>query len=186
MRFFLVFILLISLNSCNRNINQSKVDIGYKQADSVKAVVSLKEKNLKSYYQQLMSGEINQDTLPETLMNDLIKEYKLFVQKYPNDSISPFYLDKIHQLYLQDKRYAYAVDWVDTLLLRYPDYKNKTMVLYSAATTTDMFLLDTIRVKGYYHRMLKECPKLKVDVKSEINRRLKNLKTPYIDYLNLR
>jgi hypothetical protein len=58
------------------------------------------------------------------------------------------------------------------------------MVLYSAAISTDMYLLDSNRVKRYYIRMIDECPKLKIEVKKQIQHRLKYLKIPYVEYLS--
>jgi hypothetical protein len=86
---------------------------------------------------------------------------------------------------MQEKRYMYAVNWVDTLLVHFPNDKNKAEVLYSAATTSDLYLLDTNRVKRYYNKMLVECPKLKSNIKHEIDKRLKNLKLSYLDYLKI-
>lgn len=181
---FLVLLSLIYFVSCSRKEGSSSIKIGYGGSDSLKQSITLKEKNLKRYYQDLMEGNVKVDTLPNKLINLLLKDYQVYFQTYPKDSISPYYIDKIHQLFTQEKQYTYAVDWVDTLLYYYPNYKNKTIVLYSAATTSDMYLLDTNRVKKYYSRMLNECPRLKNEVKNQIQHRLRHLNIPYMDYLS--
>jgi hypothetical protein len=184
MRFFLVSILFFGLvASCSRNQMQNTVSFGYTGVDSLKTVISSKESSLKAYYNQVMEEKGGVDSLPNHLINDLLKEYQIFYQLYPKDSMSPFYLDKIHQLFIQEKQYSYAIDWIDTLLTNYPNYKNKTLVLYSAATTSDMFLMDTNRVKRFYTRILNESPKLKNEVRNQIQHRMKYLKMPYIDYI---
>jgi hypothetical protein len=170
--------------SCSRGDKSNNISIGYNGSDSLKKSIELKENNLKNYYQALMQDKIAVDSLPNQLINELIKSYQIFYQSYPKDTVSPFYIDKIHQLFTQEKQYSYAVDWVDTLLSRYPNYRNKTMVLYSAAISTDMYLLDSNRVKRYYIRMIDECPKLKIEVKKQIQHRLKYLKIPYVEYLS--
>lgn len=179
----LLVVIILFLQSCNRNNEQKTVSIGHKGIDSLKTIIALKEKSLKEYYSHLMDKSISVDSLPNNLINGLVKEYQVFVNLYPKDSLSPIYIDKTHQLFTQAKQYSYAVDWIDTLLLHYPNYKNKTLVLYSAATTTDMYLMDTNRVKKYYTRMLNECPKLKSEIKKQIHLRLKHLSIPYMDYL---
>ena len=170
--------------SCSRGDKSDNISIGYNGSDSLKKIIESKENNLKNYYQALMQDKIVVDSLPDKLINELIKDYQIYFKSYPKDSLSPYYLDKIHQLFTQEKQYTYAVDWVDTLLFYYPNYSNKTMVLYSAATSTDMYLLDSNRVKRYYLRMLDDCPKLKSEVKKQISHRLRYLKIPYLEYLS--
>jgi hypothetical protein len=179
-----VFLSLIVLISCTRKNDVHQPHIGYTGADSLKNCILLKEKTLKNYYQDLMTGDKSIDTLPNQLINSLLKEYQIFYKTYPKDTLTPYYLDKIHQLFTQEKQYTYAVDWVDTLLHNYPSYRNKSIVLYSAATTSDLYLMDTNRVKRYYQRILIECPKLKIEVKNQITHRLKYLKIPYLEYVS--
>jgi hypothetical protein len=179
-----IVILLVLFFSCTRKRGSSQTKIGYTGSDSLKKSISLKEKKLKNYYQSLMADENSIESLPNQLINSLLKEYQQYYKTYPGDTLSPYYIDKIHQLFTQEKQYTYAVDWVDTLLYHYPNYTNKSLVLYSAATTSDLYLLDTNRVKKYYNRMLNECPKLKNQVKNEISHRLKYLEIPYLEYIS--
>lgn len=179
-----IVILLFFFFSCTRKSGSSQTKIGYTGSDSLKKSISLKEKKLKNYYQYLMADVNSIDSLPNQLINSLLKEYQLYYKTYPEDTLSPYYIDKIHQLFTQEKQYTYAVDWVDTLLYHYPNYTNKSLVLYSAATTSDLYLLDTNRIKKYYNRMLNECPKLKSQVKNQISHRLKYLEIPYLEYIS--
>ncbi len=174
---------LFGLISCSRTKSTNNLEIGFSGSDSLKNSIVLKEQDLKRYYQDLMEGRIQKDTLPDKLINSLLKEYQMFFKMYPKDTNAPYFIDKIHQLFTQEKRYTYAVDWVDTLMYHYPNYRNKSLTLYSAASSADMYLLDTNRVKRYYNRMLNECPKLKVEIKQQITHRLKYLSIPYIEYL---
>ena len=181
---FSIFFFLILVSSCSRDEKNNKTTIGYAGSDSLRKSIDLKEKSLKKYYDGMINGDLHLDTLPHQLINTLLKEYQIFYKSYPKDSLTPYYLDKIHQLFTQEKQYTYAVDWVDTLMNNYPNYRNKTMVLYSAATSSDIYLMDTNRVKRYYNRMLSECPKLKLSVKKQISHRLKYIALPYLEYIN--
>lgn len=183
-RLFIPFFLFFVFFSCSRNSEKKVVSIGYQGSDSLKGLIRIKEKNLTNYYKNLVEGEMSSDTLPNQMINDLLKEYQVFYKSYPKDTLSPYFIDKIHQLFTQEKQYTYAVDWVDTLLFHYPNYRNKTLVLYSAATTSDMYLLDSNRVKKYYIRMLNECPKLKNEVKKQIQHRLKYIRFTYNEYFD--
>lgn len=183
---YLFLLVLINgiLASCTRGEGTNNLSIGYNGADSLKKSIELKENNLKNYYQAIMQDQLTIDTLPNKLINELIKDYQIYYRSYPKDSLSPYFVDKIHQLFTQEKQYTYAADWVDTLLNYYPNYSNKSLVLYSAATSVDMYLLDTNRAKVYYLRLLEECPKLKTEVKNQINHRLRYLDIPYMKYLS--
>lgn len=178
-----IVVLLVVVFSCTRKLGSNQPKIGYTGSDSLTKSIALKEKSLKNYYHNLMADENSIDSLPNQLINSLLKEYQLYYKTYPEDSLSPYYVDKIHQLFTQEKQYTYAVDWVDTLLDHYPNYSNKSLVLYSAATTSDLYLLDSNRVKKYYNRMLNECPKLKNQVKNQISHRLKYIEIPYLEYI---
>lgn len=145
--------------------------------------INLVEDSLTDHYKLMVNNRV--DSLPSKMIQRTIELYQNYYHLFPKDSLTPVYLDKIHQLHMQEKRYTYAVNWVDTLLFHFPNYKNKAEILYSAATTSDLYLLDTNRVKRYYNKMLVECPKLKSSVKNEIKSRLSNLKITYLDYLKI-
>lgn len=136
---------------------------------------------LEDDYKSLM--ENRRKDLPSQHLSQLSDTYISFYNTFHDDTITPYFLDKLHQLYLQDKRYTYSVAWADTLIQRYPTYKGKANVLISAASTTDMFLNDTSKVKKFYLQLLKEYPKLNNEMKSFIDNRLDNLPMNYLEWI---
>ena len=48
-------------------------------------------------------------------------------------------------------------------------------MLYNAGNTADMYLNDTNRVKRYYNSLLDRSPKLKNEIRFEIENRLQHL-----------
>jgi hypothetical protein len=184
MRVFVFIAIVIVSVSCSRKTESIhlKVSAGNDKAMFINKI-NLVEDSLTDYYKLMVNNRV--DSLPSKMIQRTIELYENFYHTFPTDSLAPIYLDKIHQLHMQEKRYSYAVNWVDTLLLRFPNYTNKAEILYSAATTSDLYLLDTNRVKRYYNKMLVECPKLKSSVKNEIKRRLSNLNLTYLDYLKI-
>jgi hypothetical protein len=136
---------------------------------------------LEDDYKSLMDNKLKD--IPSRHLSQLSDAYISFFNAFRNDTITPYYLDKLHHLYLQDKRYTYSVAWVDTLIHNYPSYKGKANVLISAASTTDMFLNDTSKVKKFYLQLLKDYPKLNNELKVFIDNRLKNLSMNYLEWI---
>ncbi len=179
--FFAVVLVLVS---CSRETDSNSFDSNnLNDKTALNKKINLVEDSLKYHYNLIVNNKV--DSLPSSMIQRAIALYESYYHKFPNDSLTPTYLDKIHQLHTQEKRYLYAVNCVDTLLQNYPNYSHKAEVLYSAATTSDLYLLDTNRIKRYYKRMLVDCPKLKKKVKVEIEKRLSNLKYPYLEYLKI-
>ena len=184
MRLFVFITIVLALVSCSRKTDSSNIEVNVGD-DKVMFInkIKLVEDSLADHYKLMVNNRA--DSLPSRMIQRTIELYEGYYRKFPTDSLTPIYLDKIHQLHMQEKRYFYAVNWVDTLLLHFPNYNHKAEVLYSAATTSDLYLLDTNRIKRYYNKMLVECPKLKPHIKSEIVQRLQNLKLSYLDYLKI-
>jgi len=139
------------------------------------------ERVLEDDYKSLMENKVKD--IPAVHLSQLSDAYISFYNAFQKDTITPYYLDKLHQLYLQDKRYTYSVAWADTLIQRYPTYKGKANVLISAASTTDMFLNYTTKVKRFYLQLLKDYPKLNNELKSFIDNRLDNLSMNYLEWI---
>ena len=89
------------------------------------------------------------------------------------NELSPKYLDKLQQLYLQEKKYGLSLSWTDTLLKSYPFYTQKAALLLGAATTAEIYLKDQTRMRYYYGCLLREHPKLKKEVVEMVEFRLK-------------
>ena len=84
------------------------------------------ERVLEDDYKSLMENKVKD--IPAVHLSQLSDAYISFYDAFQKDTITPYYLDKLHQLYLQDKRYTYSVAWADTLIQRYPTYKGKANV----------------------------------------------------------
>jgi hypothetical protein len=138
---------------------------------------------LENDYKSLMENSLKE--IPSDHLTQLSEAYISFYDAFHKDTLTPYYLDKLHQLYLQDKRYTYSVAWADTLISNYPSYKGKANVLISAASTTDMFLNDTTKVKRFYLQLLKDYPKLNNELKKFVDNRLDNLSMNYLEWIKV-
>ena len=93
---------------------------------------------------------------------------------YPKSEEAPQYLDKAHMIYTGAGLHGRAVVYADTLIRKYPAYKNRPMVLQSLASTYDLFVLprNTEKVKYYYNLLLEENPGMPEEEKENIRFRI--------------
>lgn len=106
---------------------------------------------------------------------ELVNRYKAYFQAFPTDAFSADCLFKTHMIYESMSAPNEARAYADTLLQRFPNYKNKILVLESMATSYDINEpRDTAMVRKYYNLMLAE-KQLPAQKKKEIKERLSKL-----------
>lgn len=117
---------------------------------------------------------------------ELINRLTWYYRNYPEDSYSADCLFKVQMLYSGLNAHRKSIAYGDTILMKFPFYKNKHLVIESNVATLDMFLepRDTAMIRKYYNMLLSddEYPKSK---KSEITRRLRFIHLSILDYANL-
>ena len=142
------------------------------QAELKEQITSMDD-SLKLMYQQVMDNKL--EKVPSVFIYEAVDRHLEFYRNYPNDAFSATCLDKVHQLYLQEKVYGLSVQYGDSLLQKYPKYPKKAEVLLSLGSTVDVMLKDTTKVRKYYTQLLTETPKLNSDTKEMVQFRLKHL-----------
>lgn len=117
---------------------------------------------------------------------ELINRLTAYYRNYPDDPYSADCLFKVQMVYSGLNAHRKSIAYGDTLLKKFPSYKNKYLVIESNIAALDVFLepRDTAMIRTYYTMLLSdhEYPKTK---KAEINRRLKFLYLSIFDYANL-
>ena len=172
MRWYIYILLVLFSFGCSRSNDTSKNrKIGSTNLSRVEKRIVVLEGTLKQSYQKIMTHGV--DTLPIQTIHLLEANYKRAFQLDLKNKLCPEYLDKLQQLYLQEKKYGLSLTWTDTLLKHYPFYKQKAALLLSAATTAEIYLKDQTRMRYYYGRLLREHPKLKKEVVDMVEFRLK-------------
>ena len=172
MRWYIYIILVLFSFGCTRSYVTSKnIKIGSTNLSRVEKRIVVLEGELEKSYQKIMSNKV--DTLPIQTIHLLEANYKRAFQLGLKNERSAVYLDKLQQLYLQEKKYGLTLSWTDTLLKHYPFYKQKAALLLSAATTAEIYLKDQTKMRYYYGRLLREHPKLKKEVIEMVEFRLK-------------
>ena len=173
MKLLLFISVVLVFIGCNRSeFSEKKTVVGFTNYERVEKKIVLLEDTLQYAYRLLMNNEV--DTLPFKSIHMLENEYKHAFVLGSNKRSTALYLDKLQQLYLQEKKYALSLNWTDTLLHYFPNYDQKATLLLSAATTAELYLKDQKKTEYYYYRLLNEHPKLKPEVVEMVKFRLKN------------
>jgi hypothetical protein len=96
---------------------------------------------------------------------------------YPKSEEAPAYLDKAHMILSGAGMFRLAAQYGDTLIRKYPDYKNRPMVLQSVASAYDMSIVPRRKdlVKKYYELLLKENKDLPAEERESIRYRLDHI-----------
>ena len=114
---------------------------------------------------------------------ELINRLTAYSRKYPKDAFSADCLFKIHMIYENLRAPQEARAYADTLLQRFPNYKNRKLLLESLASSYDMNTpRDTSKVRYYFELLLKE-PGLKTQQKKDIKSRLAHLELTFEEYI---
>jgi outer membrane protein assembly factor BamD (BamD/ComL family) len=114
---------------------------------------------------------------------ELINRLKTYTKAFPQDTFSADCLFKIHMIYEQLRAPREARAYGDTLLERFPDYKNRLLVIESLGSSYDINApRDTAMVRKYYNLLLQE-PKMPTQKKKDIKARLARLDLTFEDYI---
>jgi hypothetical protein len=114
---------------------------------------------------------------------ELINRLLAYSRAYPADTFSADCLFKTHMIYEHLRAPREARAYGDTLLQRFPNYKNKLLVIESMGSSYDINApRDTAMVRKYYNLLLKE-PKMPAQKKKDIKARLAKLDLTFEQYI---
>ncbi len=127
------------------------------------------------------------ETIPNLTSIELINRLTAYYTAFPKDNYSADCLFKIHMKFSELNAEEKALAYGDTLLLSFPNYKNRDFILESMASTYDVLIepRDTSKIRYYYSLLLKEnnLPKEKRD---GIVNRLKNIDLDFFSYIEMK
>lgn len=150
--------------------------------ESLKRQIKEMDDSLKGLYKQMMSNPDFQ--FPTLAINEAIYRNLAYYKRFPKDAYSAACLDKVQQLYMQQKRYYMSLNYTDSLLLKYPNYPKKPELLLNAGSTGEM-MQDTAIIRKYYSKLLNDCPNITAETKEMVEFRLKNLKLSFDELIEL-
>ena len=160
MRALLGIVLIFLVISCSADRSET----------GLKAAITEKENALKN-----LAPEDDDLETRESMRLELIDALLDYYHTFPKDDYSPECLDKVHFVYTAMRKFASPARYGDTLLMNYPNYINREMVIESQYNTYDMFIKprNIEKVEYYLNMWLKEYPSMDKDKKEEIEYRLK-------------
>ena len=105
---------------------------------------------------------------------------------FPKSDVAPKLMDKAHIILSSVGLYQRSVMIAETLVRKYPTYKNRQMVLESLASSYDIFIQPRKKemVKQYYEMLLRDYPKMPEEQKKQIENRLKHVDLSFEDYIS--
>ena len=106
--------------------------------------------------------------------------------RFPKSKDAPKYMDKAHIIFASANLHQRSVIIADSLILMYPMYKNRAMVLESLAGAYDVFVIprQKDKVKKYYEMLLKENPKMDAEQRKQVEDRLKYVDLTFDEYVS--
>jgi len=153
-----------------------------------KTELKAKIKEMEDSLVQLQADLTTTKQIPNLTHFELINRLLDYYHNYPEDPISAEYLDKVHMKYSGLNIYEQAVKYADTLLVSYPAYKNRALVLESQGSSYDVFpeIRDTAKVRYYYSLLIKENPKMNREKINGIKERLQHLNLTFDQYIDFK
>ena len=172
--------LLTLVYSCNQSSDQTE-DATPLTREELKASIKEMEDSLMMISSQKLTGA----TLSLS-QQELINRLTAYYRVYPEDPYSADCLFKVQMAYSGLNAHRKSIAYGDTLLTKFPSYKNKHLAIESNIAALDVFLepRDTAAIRSYYTMLLadNEYPKSK---KAEIRRRLKFINLTIFEYATM-
>jgi len=173
-------LLLTLVYSCNQSSDQTE-DATPLTREELKASIKEMEDSLMMISSQKSTGA----TLSLS-QQELINRLTAYYRVYPEDPYSADCLFKVQMAYSGLNAHRKSIAYGDTLLTKFPSYKNKHLAIESNIAALDVFLepRDTAAIRSYYSMLLadNEYPKSK---KAEIRRRLKFIDLTIFEYATM-
>lgn len=173
-------VLLWGVNSCKNSTADTETAAPVSR-ESLKASIQAMEDSVTTLSTQKTTG-----AMLSLSQQELINRLTAYYRNYPEDPYSADCLFKVQMVYSALNAHRKSIAYGDTLLKKFPGYKNKYLAIESNIAALDVFIepRDTSEIHRYYNMLLNdnEYPSAK---KVEIRRRLKYLELSIFDYASL-
>jgi hypothetical protein len=175
---FAFIALNIFLCACNESSNNNSKP----SREQLKTRIKEMEDSINTLQQHLSVIK----KIPNLTHFELVNRLLDYYHNYPEDAFAAECLDKVHMKFAGLNIPTKAAEFADTLLLKYPKYANRAMVLESQGSTYDIFILprDTVKVRYYYELLLKENRDMDKEKRAGIRDRLDHLDMTFDEFIN--
>lgn len=164
------------LYSCGNN---PKVDENSREA--LKSNITEMEDSISALQKK------SSEPIPNLTSIELINRLTAYYTAFPKDDYAADCLFKLHMKFSELNAEEKALAYGDTLLLNFPNYKNRDFILESMASAYDVLIepRDTSKVHYYYSLLLK-VKNLPKEKREGIENRLKHLDIDFFSYTELK
>jgi len=160
-------------------VNNPKVD--EKSREALKTKITQMEDSISALQKK------SSEPLPNLTSIELINRLTAYYTAFPKDDYSADCLFKLHMKFSELNAHEKALEYGDTLLQVFPNYKNKDFILESMASTYDVLIepRDTSKIRYYYSLLLKE-KNLPKEKREDIVNRLKYIDLDFFSYIEMK
>ena len=122
------------------------------------------------------SSRIALETNISVARQEFINRNLTYYKSFPKDSLSVQCLMRVYGLYDEVHDYKFALAYLDTIEINYPDFVFSIQILESKAVSLDYFIepRDTAKIRVAYERLL-DLPQLPPEKQTMYKDRLSNL-----------
>ncbi len=92
------------------------------------------------------------------IADEILKSYKEYVEKYPDDTLAAMYLFKAADLSTGTGKFKEAIDLYAQFLKKYPDHRKAAASLFLQGFIYDTNLHDVENAKMFYSEFLQKYP----------------------------
>jgi hypothetical protein len=164
------------LYSCGNNPN-----VDEKSREALKTKITQMEDSISALQKK------SSEPLPNLTSIELINRLTAYYSAFPKDDYAADCLSKLHMKFSELNAHEKALEYGDTLLQVFPNYKNKDFILESMASTYDVLIepRDTSKIRYYYSLLLKE-KNLPKEKREDIVNRLKYIDLDFFSYIEMK
>ena len=164
----------------DENSSENKPKVDEKSPEALKNKITEMEDSISALQKK------SSQPLPNLTSIELINRLTAYYTAFPKDDYSADCLFKLHMKFSELNAEEKALEYGDTLLLNFPNYKNRDFILESMASTYDVLIepRDTSKIRYYYSLLLK-VKNLPKEKREGVEKRLKYLDIDFFSYTEL-
>ena len=164
----------------DENSSENKPKVDEKSREALKTKITEMEDSISALQKK------SSEPIPNLTSIELINRLTAYYKAFPKDEYAADCLFKLHMKHTELNAHEKALEYGDTLLLNFPNYKNKDYILESFGSTYDLIIQprDTSKVRYYYSLLLK-VKNLPKEKREGVEKRLKYLDIDFFSYTEL-
>ena len=177
--------LVIIILGCSINESNDDSDISNQKEVITKDYLKAQIKEIDDSLENLLAVAIvNNSNIDRLVYHEGVNRNIKYFESFPNDDFTPYAVDKIASMYWALQIEAKASEWIDTLIIRYPEYPGLTSALERQKSLFDDFEHhDTLKIR-YYTNLLLNRSDVTNDKRTDLLNRLKYIEKPLSEYID--